>query len=177
MGIGVVALFIATSAINELAGMQASFQIGLMSLLFYVPGIVIFLVGFVSLSLSQIGRAGVDTAEYSQQMLQLSRDQLNVSQQTLRQGEQIKQSFEALKTSTASLSTASFATMPDRQAPPAPETPKPAPSNVITYRGKDIFALEHGVCFAGLDFSTVEAAQAYIDQLGVNPQPQLSSTT
>ena len=177
MGIGVAALFIATSAINELTGMRASFQIGLMSLLFYVPGIVIFLVGFVSLSLTQIGRAGVDTAEYTQQMLQLSRDQLNVSQQSLRQGEQIKQGFEALKENTAKMTSASFAVMPDRQMSPSPDAVKPDRPDVIAYKGKDIIALEHGARLAGLEFRTVDAAKIYVDDLEATALKPLASQT
>lgn len=66
-------------------------------LLLMLPGVGIAMVGVITLALAQIGRAGVDTAEYSQQMLQLSRDSLEVSRQSLRQNEQMRTSFEALK--------------------------------------------------------------------------------
>lgn len=55
-----------------------------------IPGVLLCLLGFGLLAMSQVGRASVDTAEYSQQMLQLSRESLEVSKQSLRQGEEIR---------------------------------------------------------------------------------------
>jgi hypothetical protein len=53
----------------------------------------IMFTGFMGLVVVQIGRAGVDTAEYTQQMLKLSRDQLEVSRQALAAGRSAAQSF------------------------------------------------------------------------------------
>ena len=49
-----------------------------------IPGLILALLGFFGLVFAQIGRAGVDTAEYGQQSLQISREQLEVSRQALR---------------------------------------------------------------------------------------------
>lgn len=49
-----------------------------------VPGVIVMFAGFLGMVVVQIGRAGVDTAEYTQQMLKIARDQLEVSQQALR---------------------------------------------------------------------------------------------
>jgi hypothetical protein len=55
-----------------------------------LPGFGLSIFGFLSLAMAQTGRAGVDSAEYGQQMLQISRDQLEVSRQSMRQGEAVK---------------------------------------------------------------------------------------
>jgi len=51
-----------------------------------IPGIAILFAGFMGLVLVQIGRAGVDSAEYAQQNLEIAREQLNVSKQGLKRG-------------------------------------------------------------------------------------------
>jgi ABC-type xylose transport system permease subunit len=61
-----------------------------------IVGAVLATFGLVMLVLSQMGRAGVDTAEYSQQMLQASRDHMEVSRQLVRQGEKLEQGYAAL---------------------------------------------------------------------------------
>jgi hypothetical protein len=98
-------------------------------LLFMLPGVGIGIIGIVTLALSQIGRAGVDTAEYSQQMLQLSRESLEVSRQSLRQSEQMRTSFESLKTVVPKEPLATFADLRTGSPERSPETqPNPAPS-------------------------------------------------
>lgn len=46
-----------------------------------MPGVGIALSGLIGLALVQMGRAGVDSAEYSQQSLEISRKQLELAQQ------------------------------------------------------------------------------------------------
>lgn len=104
-------------------------------LLFMLPGVGIALVGVITLALSEIGRAGVDTAEYSQQMLQLSRDSLEVSRQSLRQGEQMRASFEALKVVAPTEPSASYADL--RTAPSEQKTePPPNPTSAVGYANR-----------------------------------------
>lgn len=50
-----------------------------------LPGGTLSLLGSYGLALVQMGRAGVDSAEYGQQALQVARDQLEVSRQMLSQ--------------------------------------------------------------------------------------------
>ena len=98
-------------------------------LLFMLPGVGIGIVGVITLALAQMGRAGVDTAEYSQQMLQISRESLDVSRQSLRQSEQMRTSFEALKVNAPKEPSASYADL--RAGSPAQTTvaqPSPAPA-------------------------------------------------
>jgi hypothetical protein len=52
-------------------------------LLAMVPGLSIGIAGLLLVAFVQIGRATVDTAEYTQQMLKISRDQLEISKQGL----------------------------------------------------------------------------------------------
>ena len=47
------------------------------------PGVLLSLAGLYSLALVQTARAGVDSAEYSQQTLQVARDQLELTRQML----------------------------------------------------------------------------------------------
>jgi hypothetical protein len=134
-----------------------------------IPGIVTTIVGFFGLVTSQMGRAGVDSAEYGQQMLQIARDQLEISRQTLHKGDALRQSFEALASAKEASSSASYAehlTQPKAAADTSPVLPTTASQpTVIGYKGKEIAALENGFHFAGTAFPTLAAAQAHIDLL------------
>lgn len=55
--------------------------------IFLVGGTIVSFLGLISIGAVQYWRAGVDTAEYTQQMLQVARDQLEVSNQSHRQGQ------------------------------------------------------------------------------------------
>ena len=88
--IGVLVALVGAGSVSQYAGGGAG-------LLAMVPGFGIAIAGFILLAFVQMGRAGVDTAEYTQQMLKISRDQLEVSRQALKgEGHQPKR-FEALK--------------------------------------------------------------------------------
>ncbi len=58
-----------------------------------VPGVGIGIAGFIQLAFVQMGRAQVDTAEYTQQMLKIARDQLEVSRQALNATNSAPKSF------------------------------------------------------------------------------------
>jgi hypothetical protein len=102
-----------------------------MVILIVAGGIFSIALGILALALSQIGRAGVDSAEYSQQMLQLSREHLEVSRQSLRHGEQLKAGFEALKATLAKEPTVSYAG--PRPAVEQVAAPSPSPTPVAGY--------------------------------------------
>ncbi len=78
-------------------------------LLAMVPGVAIGIAGFILVAFVQMGRATVDTAEYTQQMLKIARDQLDVSKQGLNQGKVLEQGFAALKSAPEERPAASFA--------------------------------------------------------------------
>ena len=97
--IGVLAALIGAGGASRYGGAGAGF-------LAMAPGFGIGLLGLLLVAFVQMGRATVDTAEYTQQMLKIARDQLEVSKQGLKQGAMAAQSFESLK--------------PDEKAKPAP---------------------------------------------------------
>ena len=66
-----------------------------------IPGLALTLAGVLSLALVENGRAAVDTAELTQQMLKVAREQLEVSKQALRQGQHVAGSYEALDQASA----------------------------------------------------------------------------
>jgi hypothetical protein len=86
------------------------------------PGVALFFFGFIMLATSQLGRASVDTAEYSQQMLQTARDHMEVSKQVLRQGEKLEAGYTALAAKVADSPLVSYA---GHIASSSPETPAP----------------------------------------------------
>jgi hypothetical protein len=66
---------------------------GMSALIGAAPGIILAMIGFYGLALVQMGRAGVDNAEYSQQSLEVARQQLEVSRQVLAQGKTTAASY------------------------------------------------------------------------------------
>ena len=60
---------------------------GLAAVFAAMPGLALFGVGFFFLVYIQTARATVDSAEYAQQALKVSRDQLSISQQLLKLAE------------------------------------------------------------------------------------------
>lgn len=75
----------------EMAGRGT--PVGLMVLLAALPGAVIALFGLSSLATAQMGRASVDSAEYAQQALQISREQLELSRQAQVQARGFENSY------------------------------------------------------------------------------------
>ncbi|MEL7127916.1 MAG: hypothetical protein AAGK23_00075 [Pseudomonadota bacterium] len=140
-------------------------------------------VGFLGLVICQNGRAAVDTAEYSQQMLKVARDTLEVSRQALRQnGAAGSRSFSAApqteRVEPPLTSDASFASV--KPAEPSVALPDAQTAQPISYNGAKI-AIENGTYkYAGLMFHELDKAKAYVDQLGVNenanlePLPQIA---
>ena len=91
--IGVVVAFMGGTAASN------SFRTGpaeLQALLGAAPGAIVALAGFFGLALVQMGRAAVDSAEYGQQALAVSRQQLEVSREALDQGRAAAASYAEL---------------------------------------------------------------------------------
>ena len=82
---------------------------GMQLLLAAMPGLGLAVFGLVGLAMVQIGRAGVDSAEYAQQSLEVSRQQLEISKQQLAQGNSAAQSY-ATATKAADQATANEST-------------------------------------------------------------------
>ena len=132
-----------------------------------VPGIGIAIAGFIQLAFVQMGRAQVDTAEYTQQMLKISRDQLEVSRQSLNQGNTPAKSFGSVRRpENASSRRSSFAAKPN---PEKESRVEPSlESENFEYKGRTITREGNRFVFAKMAFNSVELAQQYIDRLGMN---------
>ena len=61
-----------------------------------LPGVLTALAGFFALAMAQMGRATVDSAEYAQQALSVSRQQLELSREVLAQGKTAASSYAEL---------------------------------------------------------------------------------
>ena len=133
-----------------------------------VPGISITIAGIFILVFVQIGRAGVDTAEYTQQMLKISRDQLEVSRQALSHGKIASKSFSSLAAKPISEpKTASFSEPAQARKPtpaPAPE-PERLVDQKIDYHGRVIISNGQTHRVAHAEFKQLEHAKAHIDLL------------
>lgn len=67
-----------------------------LQLLILGPAMLLILYSLLVILIAQVGRAGVDTAELTGQMLKVARDQLEVSKQSLRASEVVSRSYEGL---------------------------------------------------------------------------------
>lgn len=139
-----------------------------------LPGLGVALLGFFALAVVQTGRAGVDSAEYGQQMLQIARNHLDVSKQTLQQGEAVKRGFETLRTAPAEPTSATYADLAAAPAKPV-APPKAVVPKTIAYQGKTVAALEDGFEFAGVRFESLRAVMAYIDQFALDATSSVSA--
>ena len=146
-----------------------------------IPGVILALMGFFGLVFAQIGRAGVDTAEYSQQSLQISRDHLEISRQALRHGEEVKNSFATLKAQVPVPVAASYADIKGQTREDVPSIVPPVAAatyaKIIAYKGRDIHQLAQGFRFEGTEFRTLDAARTYIDGITPTNQPALSGSS
>lgn len=140
-----------------------------------ILGCTIMFLGFLGLVGVQIGRAGVDSAEYAQQGLKVARDQLEVSRQALKQGAVLEKGYAALQAAKQGLREgAEPATAPpsptyaDAKPLDEPDNAKAHPPlNIIDYRGMRIEERADGYYVESSYFAGLNAARKYIDrQLG-----------
>lgn len=164
---------------------------GSAALLAMLPGAGIAIAGFILVAFVQMGRATVDTAEYTQQMLKLSRAQLEISKQSLNQGKALEQGFAALKQPSVEQPAASFADAKAKEPSKkqdisesraelkAPEEPslelvaQGLKDGVLSYAGRKIEVKGGKFMTSTMSFSSFKAARNYLDQLGVNPNAKL----
>lgn len=161
--LGAIVAFAALVALAELSRNFGGPSVaGLAGLL---PGMSIIFAGIMGLVVAQIGRAGVDSAEYAQQNLKVARETLDVSKQALKQGASADPSYAARQAAKADLTGAaaqaagaSFANPPTGQTSASSAAP-------YQYQGRDIgydggrYHVEHQ------SFETLALAQAYIDRM------------
>lgn len=125
------------------------------------PGILFTLFGILGVATVQAGRAGVDSAEYGQQMLKIARDQLEVSRQSLKQQEADRNSFAALRSTDDQSHKASF----DKAKSTASRQPAPKEELEPTvYRGELIKWFSGAYRSLGKSFETYQDAQKAVDE-------------
>ncbi|MEL7252797.1 MAG: hypothetical protein AAGL23_01380 [Pseudomonadota bacterium] len=124
-------------------------------------GAFMAVVGLLGVAQAQIGRAGVDSAEYSQQMLQIARDQLEISRQSLSGNANGKTTFATnVETkSTKGIESASY------EKPDAQPSAQSDPLHRMQYKGKSITIEDETYLYDGLSFETRDAVEAHIDAL------------
>jgi hypothetical protein len=135
------------------------------------------LVGLFMVGAVQNWRAGVDSAEYGQQMLKISRDQLEVSRQSLKRQEADHASFAVLRSTEDQTHKASF----DQAKPTAPRQPTPREEiEPATYRGEQIRWFSGAYRALGVSFATYEEAQRAVDEKldapAIEGKPELSAS-
>lgn len=139
-----------------------------------IPGVAVMFAGFMGLVVVQIGRAGVDSAEYGQQSLKVAREQLEMSRQSLKRQQADSQSFAALKPSTEQQPTASF----ERKEPSVTSPPRNAEPGV--HRGHKIIRVGGSYRALGDVFASHDEAVAAIDRkLGspaIENKPEMPSS-
>ncbi|MBT52778.1 MAG: hypothetical protein CMF72_05170 [Mameliella sp.] len=183
----ILGIFIAIGA-GSAVSQSRSFGIGsgaMAGMMAAMPGLILAFLGFLGLAQVQMGRAGVDTAEYTQQMLKIARDQLEVSKQSLKQTGGTRQSFETLQNNGPVAETAAGGASYEKATPPvstAPSVSEPKqeykPGDTITYRTKRIRVVEAGFIFSATVYPTLEDAKAKVDEDGafLPPEPPLTLT-
>jgi hypothetical protein len=134
------------------------------------PGLVLMFAGFLGLVFVQIGRAGVDTAEYTQQMLKIARDQLEVSRQGLNSGQNQPKSFNSMVGAMEDKPTPGYAQETSQQPPfgtakrpePSIEKANTKPALVVRFEGKEILIENDKYNVNGIPFATMQKAEDYI---------------
>ncbi len=169
--IGALALLYGFSNANQ--GREFGFAIGAATIL---PGAFLVMAGLLGAVQAQIGRAGVDTAEYSQQLLKVARDHLEISRQGLRRENSPPNTFTAViergkagarqePTLTSSRQSREGAKPDDMQ----PDTDR------IFYRGKEILKVNGSYLYKGIPFKSRMVAESYIDSFASPELPALSA--
>ncbi len=157
---GLVAMVAGGAVSNGFGGSPSGLQVMLAA----IPGLTLALIGFLMLAQVQVGRTSVDTAEYSQQTLDVSRKQLEVSKQALELNRSRAASYEGRMPVTASSeavneagSAASYSNEPASDMGATKQASEPPAKNEIVYKD--------GKYFVGVNsfLSRVDAAR-YLKQ-------------
>lgn len=121
-------------------------------------------VGLVAVGLAHHWRAGVDSAEYTQQLLKTARDQLDVSRQVLMKRGGTPKSFADV--TDLQKDVAKSEALNDEND----ERPQQAHSeSSVVYRGHEIQMLGEKYLSAGVTFKTLKGAKKYLDGLKTGP--------
>lgn len=158
---GVIAIFVGAGTVSTYASDAAVFMAAM-------PGLGIAFFGLFQVAIIQNARATVDTAEYTQQMLKISRDQLQVSNQSLKQGEVFQKSYTALNKETTD-APKSNGYSPEIAKPEKVVKPAPRPiqqfDKQIQYQGHTIVSNDDMHRVNNAEFRQIEHAKEFIDML------------
>jgi len=159
--IGVLVALVSAGGVSQYAG-------GGVGLLAMLPGFGIVIVGFLLLVFVQIGRANVDTAEYTQQMLKIARDQLDVSKQSLKQGGTFQKNYVSLNVEAKDpLQNKGYSTEesePEKDVKPKPESVQQIEEK-IQYEGHIITSNDNMFRVENTVFETIQFAKEHINLL------------
>lgn len=164
----VVAAGVLTALGGAGMGSQANFlggRSGGMALLAALPGLRLAFLGYLGVVGAQIGRAGVDSAEYGQQALKVARDQLEISRQSLK----LQQAAPASGFGDAGVSPsetkATSDTWQNSFADRVASYDLSSENDQLDwdYRGKRIHRTENGFLLEGQTFVTLDAAKEHVD--------------
>lgn len=172
------ALIALGAAICVISLAAAGNQSGLVALVAAVPGLMVIGAGVFGLIYTQTSRAAVDSAEYAQQALEVSREQLSISKQLLKlaQGEPGAATYASSSNATeggSELQDISFDTNDTSQATTgadgAPALNAPEVLEVTSFMGEQIERLENGYR-VGVDiFPNLPVAQEAIKSPKMRP--------
>ncbi len=149
--VGIIAGFV----LAESAGRYASEG---QKVLLFLMGASGSLLGLFMVGAVQNWRAGVDSAEYSQQALKVAREQLEISKQSLKRQQTNSASFAAVASSTEQQPTTSF----ERKEPSV--TPSPITTEPGEHRGHKIIRVGGSYRAVGDVFASHDEAMAAIDR-------------
>lgn len=177
---------VALSQTISLYPFESGLNQGLAQLVGLLPGLALAFSGLCTIAFMQTCRAAVDTAEYTQHMLKISRDQIEYSKAAVRHGKQLQLSLETLmkpqsgsEDETGSSLSQTHLT-PNGNDPAVPQiTSHDVESESVRvtantagstdHKGHKIEHREDAYHVAGVAFSTLEKAKAWVNQLGINP--------
>ena len=187
IAVGATALLIgfgAGSQVNTFSGRGS----GALALTAALPGFALAFAGFLGLVFAQIGRAGVDSAEYGQQSLKIAREQLEISRQAAKQRAAQEQSYAALQAAKSELMNGEPGVTSERSASyaskPLPKAgPEPVPAlsgdedelrvlgKELTYKGQTAELIDGRWHMNGIAFDSRELVKDYIDVYGRRAAP------
>ena len=151
-----------------IGGDMASNSFGGRALIGALPGVAVMLIGLIGVAMTQNARAGVDSAEYSQQMLKVARDQLEVSRQALQNGTAPQASYAQTKST-------------EKTSPPITASKIEATKQSDTepdhwdYGRTRIHKTGHGYLVEGSVFLSLEDAKKHVDGQQRPPASKSSS--
>jgi len=183
--IGLIQAFIVAKTFG-LYPFERGLNQGLAQFVGAMPGLLTAFLGLCIIAVTQACRAAVDSAEYAQHMLKISRAQIEYSKAAVRHGKQLGATLEGLlklqgvpdKPGASEGSKARLT--PEGNSPAVPQFTSQnlgrdgvrlvaETTETTEHNGHKIEYRDEAYHVAGITFSTLAKAKNWVDQLGVNP--------